>query len=137
MAVQRRGESPTRHGMLDHGEAIAGFGTVDHEAHSDAAKNPALPSVGPTTFAVVTIMGPSFVDQVNGHRLRGADPEPGELRRSRVLGGGADLLQQARQVEVVTRLADVLPFDLEHLGGSEVDPAIGRGDVAVRHVERP
>src|SRR5581483_5803450 len=51
--------------------------------------------------------------------------------------GGADLLQQARQVEVVMRLSDALPLNLEHLRGLEVDSATGWSDVTRRHVERP
>ena len=59
------------------------------------------------------------------------------MRSSRVVSHGADLLQQARQIEVVMRLADALPVNLEHLGGFEADPAIGGGDVAGWHVEGP
>src|SRR5579872_1832164 len=65
------------------------------------------------------------------------DPEPGDYVRAGLLGGSADLLQQARQVEVVMRLPDALPFNLEHLRGFQADPATGRGDVARWHVERP
>src|SRR5580704_11875682 len=65
------------------------------------------------------------------------DAEPAYYVRAGCLAGSADLLQQARQVEVVMRLPDVLPLNLEHLRGFEVDSATGWGDVASWHVERP
>src|SRR5437588_8941297 len=64
------------------------------------------------------------------------DPEPGYYVRAGCLASSADLLQQARQVEVVMRLPDALPLNLEHLRGFEVDSATGWGDVARWHVDR-
>src|SRR6185437_12847628 len=85
-------------------------------------------------YAMASIPSVSFRLTVTGSGP--LDPEPGYYVRAGCLAGSADLLQQARQVEVVMRLPDALPLNLEHLRGFEADPATGRGDVAGGHVER-
>jgi len=49
--------------MLDKGEAIAGFGTVDHEANSDASKEPCLPVGGSNNLRCGNTHCPLFVGQ--------------------------------------------------------------------------
>ena len=60
VAVQWRGERPGRHRMFDKREAVAGFGPVEHKAHSDAAKKASVPILRSDDSCCAYAHAPSF-----------------------------------------------------------------------------
>jgi hypothetical protein len=69
MAVQRRGERSWRHWMLDEREAISGFGTVEHETHSDASKKAGVPIGGSDDFCCGDAHASSFHWTIMSHQM--------------------------------------------------------------------